>query len=106
MLVWDAPYLGIEAEERTPNAARYRLRCSAQGGFDTVDQLEHRKRLGQEANGPRLQRSRAEALVGERRDQDKGHVVTVDAHMLQKVQAAHARHLNIRNDARRLLHVG
>ena len=52
MLVWDAPYLGIEAGERTPNAARYRLRCSAQGGFEAVDQVEHRERLGQEAIAP------------------------------------------------------
>jgi hypothetical protein len=56
-----------------------------QGCFDALDQDGSSERLGQEADGSGLQRSGADALIGESRDKDKRRVVTPNAHMRQKV---------------------
>jgi hypothetical protein len=79
---------------------------SIQGSFDTVDQDGPREGLGQKANGSGLQRSGADALIGEGRDKDKRRIVPLHAHMRQKVQAAHNGHLHIRNDTRQIVQVG
>jgi hypothetical protein len=71
---------------------------SIQGGFDAIDQDGSGEGLGQEAIGSGLQRSGADAFIGEGRDKNKWRGVTLGAHMGQKVQAAHNRHLHIRND--------
>jgi hypothetical protein len=71
---------------------------SIHGSFDAVDQGRSSERLGQEANGSRLQRAGADALFGKGSDKDKRRGVPLGAHMGQKVQAAHSGHLHIRND--------
>jgi hypothetical protein len=71
---------------------------SIQSAFDAVDQDGSSEGLGQEANGSGLQRSGADALIGEGRDENKRRVVTLGSHMRQKVQTAHNGHLHIRND--------
>jgi hypothetical protein len=71
---------------------------SIQSVFDAVDQDGSREGLGQEANGSGLQRSGADALIGEGRDENKRRGVTPSSHMRQKVQTAHSGHLHIRND--------
>jgi hypothetical protein len=70
-----------------------------QGSFEAADQGWSGERLGQEANGSRLQCADADALLGKRRDKNKRRGVPMGAHMGQKVQTAHRSHLHIRNDA-------
>jgi len=79
---------------------------SFQGSVEAVDQSGTGEGLGQEANGSGLQRSGADALIGEGRDKDERRLVTPGAHMHQKVQAAHGGHLHIRNDTRQVVQVG
>jgi hypothetical protein len=79
---------------------------SIQGSFDAVDQDGSGEGLGQEANGSGLQRAGSDALFGEGRDKNKRRFVTLRAHMRQKVQAAHSRHLHVCNDTRQVVQVG
>jgi hypothetical protein len=79
---------------------------STQSAFDAVDQDRSSEGLGQEANGSGLQRSGADALIGEGRDENKRRVVTPGSHMGQKVQTAHSGHLHIRNDTQRVVQAG
>src|SRR6201999_1115140 len=58
-----------------------------QGNFETFDQSGSSERLGQEANGSRLQRTGADALFGKGRDKNKRNDVPLGAHIGQKVQA-------------------
>jgi hypothetical protein len=124
-LVWDTPYLGLAAAELAADArnafqealAVWISRDTApaltvslaavampiQSGFDAVDQDGPSEGLGQEANGSGLQRSGADALIGEGRDKNKRRVVTPNAHVCQKVQTAHSGHLHIRNDTQRFV---
>jgi hypothetical protein len=76
---------------------------SIQCGFDTVNQDGSSERLGQQANGSGLQRSRADAVVGECCDENKGNSVALGTHMGQKVQTADTGHLYIRNDTRQVV---
>jgi hypothetical protein len=68
-----------------------------QSCFDAVDQAGTSEGLRQEANGSGLQCSGADALFGERCDKNEWRIVTLGTHMRQQVQAAHGRHLHIRN---------
>jgi hypothetical protein len=61
------------------------LALPTQSGFDAVDQDGSREGFGQEANGSGLHRPGADALVGEGRDKNKRRVVSLNAHMRQKV---------------------
>jgi hypothetical protein len=72
--------------------------ASIQRGFDAANQDGSSEGFGQEASGSDPQRAGADALIGESCNKDKGHVVTLRAHMRQQVQTAHAGHLHIRND--------
>ena len=67
-----------------------------------IDQSRSGEGLGQEANCPRLQRSGTSSLVGEGRDEYERHAITLGAHHRQELQSAHARHLQIRDHARRV----
>jgi hypothetical protein len=73
------------------------------GSFDAVDYDVSSEGLGQESNGSGLQRSGADAVIGEGRDKNKRRGVALGAHIGQKVQAAHSGHLHIRNDTRRVV---
>ena len=54
---------------------------SIQGSLEAGDQGGSGEGLGQEANCSRLQRSGADALIGEGRDKNKWRIVTLGAHM-------------------------
>ena len=54
---------------------------SLQGGAEAFDQGGGGERLGQEANCSGLQRSGADALIGEGRDENERHAITLGAHM-------------------------
>jgi hypothetical protein len=82
------------------------LALLTQSGLDTVDQDRSSEWLGQETSGSGLQRSGADALIGEGRNENERRVVSLSAHMHQKVQTTHGRHLHIRNDARRIVQAG
>jgi hypothetical protein len=56
-----------------------------QSGFDAIDQDGTSEGLGQETNGSGLQRSGADALVGEGRDKNERRFVSLSAYMRQKV---------------------
>jgi len=77
-----------------------------QGSLKALDQARSGEGLGQEANGSRLQRAGADALLGEGCNKDKRRGVPLGTHMGQKVQAAHSGHLHIRNDACRVAQTG
>jgi len=77
-----------------------------EGCLDAVDQRRRGIWLGQETNGSGPQRAGADAVFGKCGDKDKRRVVAPGTHMGQQVQPAHARHLHIRNDARRRVQVG
>jgi hypothetical protein len=79
---------------------------SIQRGFDAANQDRASERFGQEANRSDLQRPVTNSLIGKRRNKNERHVVALSAQMLQKVQTAHAWHLHIRNDTRRVVRVG
>ena len=72
---------------------------SIQSGFDAVDQDRSSEGLAQKANGAGLQRSGADALIGEGRDKDKWRVVTLSTHIRQQFQTAHVWHLHVGNNA-------
>jgi hypothetical protein len=68
-----------------------------------TDQIRSGEGLGQEASCPRLQRSGASSVVGEGRDEYERRAMTLGAHHRQELQSAHARHLQIRDHARRVI---
>jgi hypothetical protein len=84
--------------------------CSAamslQGGGEAVDQRWSGKGLGQEANGPGVQRLGSDALIGKGRNEDERHKVTLAAYDRHKLRAAHNRHLHIRYHTRRVTQLG
>ena len=69
-------------------------------GFDAVNQGRTRKRLFKQTDGSRLQGPGSDALIRERRDKNERRVIAASANLRQKVQAAYAGHLHIRNDER------
>ena len=73
------------------------------GDAKAIDQSRAGERLGQEANCARLQRSGAAGFIGESRDEYERRAMAMRAHRRQKLQAVHARHLQIRDDARRVI---
>ena len=73
---------------------------SLQGSAEAVDQGGSGEGLGQEANCSGPQRSGADALIREGRDENERHTITLGAHHREQLQAAHNRHLHIRNHAR------
>jgi hypothetical protein len=95
----EAIYLGLAANRLIYIASLAGAAMSIQGAFDTVDQNGASEGLGQKANGPTLDRSGADALIGEGRNEDEWHLIIPASHIRQKVQTAHSRHLHIRNDA-------
>jgi hypothetical protein len=76
---------------------------SPQSGGEAFDQSGSREGLGQEANCSGFQRSGADALIGKGRDENERRMVTLSTHKRQQVQAAHDRHLHIRNHTRRVI---
>jgi len=120
VLVWDTLYLdsaagglaadpvktpsrkpGFKSRNATP-ALTVLLTDAAlmwlQRSFEAADQGGSSERLGQEANGARLQRAGSDALFRKGRDKDKRRGIPMGPHMGQKVQAAHSGHLHIGND--------
>ena len=90
------------AIERSPAVAdptRFSL-LAIQDGFDAVNQGRTRKRLFKQTDGSRLQGPGSDALIRERRDKNERRVIAASANLRQKVQAAYAGHLHIRNDER------
>jgi hypothetical protein len=79
---------------------------SLQRGAEALDQGRSGKRLAQEANCPGLQRPGADALIGKGRDENERRTVTLGAQKDEQVQAAHGRHLYIRDHTRRVIQVG
>ena len=79
---------------------------SLQGGAEAFDQGGCGEWLGQEANCSGLQRSGADALIGEGRDENERHTVTLGVHQRQQLHAVHNRHLHIRNHTRRVIQMG
>jgi hypothetical protein len=77
-----------------------------QRGFDAVDQDGSSERLGQKTNGSGFQRAGADAIIGKRRDKNKRRFVAHGADIYQEVQAAHGRHLHVRNHTRRVAELG
>jgi hypothetical protein len=61
------------------------------------------KRLDQEADRPRVQRPLADALFGERRDENDRQRSPLGSQQALQLKAAHARHLNICDQARRVI---
>jgi hypothetical protein len=73
---------------------------------EAINQSRSGEGLGQEANCSRLQRAGAGALVREGCDENERHAITLMAHRSYEFQAAHTRHLHIRNHARRVIQIG
>jgi hypothetical protein len=80
--------------------------ASPEGSLDAFDQVGCNKGFGEEPDRSGFQRAVADALFGKARDKDERHVVTLGAHMREKVQPAHSWHLHIRNVTRRIVQVG
>ena len=53
----------------------------SQRGIKACDQVRHGNRLGKEAGRPGLHRARADAFIGESRDEDEGRGVPPHAHV-------------------------
>src|SRR5439155_23470045 len=71
-----------------------------------LDQGRTAEGLGQETSCSVLQRSRADSLFGERRDENERHAASLGAQEGLQLDTAHGRHLDIRNHARRVIQVG
>jgi hypothetical protein len=84
--------------------------CSAaisrQRGIEGFDQGRSGEGLGQKADCSGLQRSGADAVIGEGRYENERRSVTLGAQEGQQVQTAHGGHLYIRDHARGVLQVG
>jgi hypothetical protein len=101
-----------QADQRgaTPDAApkvtisiRRSAAMSPQSGGEAVDQSWSGEGLGQEANGPGVQRFGTDALIGKGRDEDERHKVALAVYHRHKLRAAHNRHLHICNHTRRVV---
>jgi uncharacterized C2H2 Zn-finger protein len=77
-----------------------------QRSFDAANQDRAGKRFRKEAYGAYLQCPGTDILFRERRNKNERHVIAANAHMHQQVQAAHPRHLHIRNDTRNVVRAG
>ena len=77
-----------------------------QGRVEAADQDRPVERFGQEAHCTSLQRSRAQFLGGERRDENERHAVPPDAQKEQQLDAGYRRHLDVRDDTRRIIQMG
>jgi Cytochrome bd terminal oxidase subunit I len=96
----------VMPRRRSPSHVLGSAAMSIQGCLEAGDQGGSSEGLAQKANGSGLQRSGADALIGEGRDENKRRLVTPGSHMRQKVQTAHGGHLHIRNDTQRVVPVG
>jgi hypothetical protein len=101
VLVWGAPYLGLAAEELAPDTLMAFEKAiaggvrdaapsltvsragsaamSLQGSAEAIDQSGPGEGLGQEANCSGLQRSVADTLIWEGRDENERHTITLGA---------------------------
>jgi hypothetical protein len=77
-----------------------------EGSFEASNQAGSGERLGEEANGSRLQRAGADALFREGRNEYERRCVPLVTHMGEKVQATHGGHLHIRDDTCRFVQTG
>jgi hypothetical protein len=68
-----------------------------QGRFEAVDQGLSGERLGQETGRSGRQRPHARVIDGESRDENERHAVSLGKQAGLQVEAAHRRHLNIRD---------
>lgn len=88
----------------TPKASLARsVLMPLQGGIEAFDQSLSVERFGQEANCSDLQRSGADGLFGERRDENERQEAALSGQEALQLETAHGWHLDIRNHARRVI---
>ena len=74
-----------------------------QGSLETLDKAVPVEGLRQVANRPGPKRLRTNALVGERREENERHAVTLGQQVALQLDAAHAGHLDICNHTREVI---
>jgi hypothetical protein len=74
-----------------------------QGGLETLDKAVPVEGLGQVANRPGPKRLRTNPLVGEGREKNERHAVTLGKQVGLQLDAAHAGHLDICNHTREVI---
>jgi hypothetical protein len=70
-----------------------------QGLFQARNEMPSVERLGQKSQRSGAECPRADAFVGEGRYEDERHALIPAAQMYQKFDAAHGRHIDVRNHA-------
>jgi hypothetical protein len=76
-----------------------------QSGIDAFDQYRSIERLHQKAHCAGFQHARPDALFRKGRDENYRHGITLGNQKALQIDARHARHLNVRDHARRVIYV-
>ena len=74
-----------------------------QGSLETLDKTFPVEGLSQVTNRPGPERLRTNPLIGEGREEDERHAVTLGQQVGLQLDAAHARHLDICNHTREVI---
>jgi hypothetical protein len=86
-------------------SGHFAVKTALQGRFEAVDQDLSGERLGQETGCAGLQRPHPYVIGGESRDENERHAASLGNQAGLQFEAAHRRHLNIRDHAGGIMQV-